>query len=99
MIEFKIKNKIRNITIYILLKKKAKIKEESGWIFFLCVITLFRQVNLWKGEAVKPSVMIIFKTSKLFIYKFFFYSRLMFNLNIIIFIKRNDCWQTYIETN
>jgi hypothetical protein len=31
MIEFKIKNKIRNITIYILLKKKkAKIKEESG---------------------------------------------------------------------
>ena len=73
MIEFKIKNKIRNITIYILLKKKAKIKEESGWIFFLCVITLFRQVNLWKGEAVKPSVMIIFKTSKLFIYNFFLF--------------------------
>jgi hypothetical protein len=90
MIEFKIKNKIRNITIYILLKKKLKLKKKVVEFFFLCVITLFRQVNLWKDEAVKPSVMIIFKTSKLFIYKLFFYSRLMFNLNIIIFIKRND---------
>jgi len=72
MIEFKIKNKIRNITIYILLKKKLKLKKKVVEFFFLYVVTLFRQVNLWKGEAVKSSVMIIFKTSKLFIYKRFF---------------------------
>jgi hypothetical protein len=54
MIEFKIKNKIRNITIYILLKKKLKLKKKVvEFFFFMCnnIISTGQPLERWSGKT------------------------------------------------